>query len=67
VNEPAICCARCAQFENAPHALERELPGLSTLSSGFAAVLGDDGLCRLHERLVSASSYCAQFRCADGK
>jgi hypothetical protein len=52
-------CANCAHFENAPVMLERLIPGLRSLSSGFAAVRDQDGLCSLHERYLPASAFCA--------
>jgi hypothetical protein len=52
-------CATCAHFENAPEMLERLVPGLQSLSSGFAAVRDQDGLCSLHERFLPASAGCA--------
>ena len=54
-------CARCRHFLCEPLELERAVPGLRTLSSGFAAVLGDDGVCRQHQCLVSARAHCADF------
>jgi hypothetical protein len=50
----------CRHFENAPHRMERALPGLATLSSGAASVRDADGICLLHERYLSARSSCAQ-------
>ena len=64
MNEPnarTVACARCVHFDDAPLALERAIPGLRTMSSGFAAVLGDDGVCRERACLVSARSRCAAF------
>jgi hypothetical protein len=51
-------CFTCRHFENSPRALEAAMPGLSSLSSAYAAVRSDDGLCRLHARYVTASSSC---------
>jgi len=48
-------------FNGAPLAIERAIPGLRTMSSGFAAARGDDGVCGRHERLVSARAWCASF------
>jgi hypothetical protein len=64
VTDPATtvaACARCAYFVSAPLDLEAQIPGLRTMSSGFASVLGDDGVCRHHQCLVSARASCAQF------
>jgi hypothetical protein len=61
---PAFCarsCLACRHFNNAPIELEAALPGLSSLSSAYAAVRSDDGLCAVHHRYVAASSVCAAF------
>jgi len=54
-------CRACAHFVGEALAFERELPGFNSLSSGFAAVRGDDGLCKQHQRFVSALSRCERF------
>jgi hypothetical protein len=51
-------CASCSHFEGRPAAIEQALPGLSSLSSGYAAVRAEDGLCASHGRYVAASSVC---------
>ena len=56
-----IACAACCHFSNDPAALESELPALRTLSSAYAAVRSNDGLCAVHRRYVSASSACASY------
>jgi len=64
VTDPAAivaACAHCAHFVSAPLELEAQIPGLRTMSSGFASVLGDDGVCRHHQCLVSARARCAEF------
>jgi hypothetical protein len=58
-NRPA--CAVCRHFDAAPLAIEAAFPGLSALSSGFAAVRSNDGVCALLDRYVSASSRCGSF------
>lgn len=45
-------CEFCAHLDNAPETLENAIPGLRSLSSGFAAVRDRDGLCSLHERYL---------------
>jgi hypothetical protein len=37
------------------------MPGLSTLSSAYAAVRCEDGICAIHDRYVAASSLCSAF------
>jgi hypothetical protein len=46
---------------NDPEALERLLPGLTSLSSAYGAVRADDGLCCRHDLLVAGSYWCAAF------
>jgi hypothetical protein len=60
---PAITssCLGCKHFNHAPADVEAALPGLSSLSSAYAAVRSDDGLCAVHDRYVAASSVCADF------
>ena len=54
-------CRECRHFSAAPAALEASLKGLASLSSAYAAVRSDDGLCLLHERYLTADSHCARF------
>jgi hypothetical protein len=57
-------CASCRYFDNAPATLEQLIPGLRSLSSGFAAVRDRDGLCRFHDRYLPASAGCSDFAAA---
>jgi hypothetical protein len=62
MSQPASpCCLTCKHFNHAPADLEAALPGLSSLSSAYAAVRCDDGICAVHQRYVTASSVCAAF------
>jgi hypothetical protein len=54
-------CASCRYFSAAAPEIESQLPGLRVLSSAYAAVRSDDGLCRQHERYIAASSICDAF------
>jgi hypothetical protein len=54
-------CLRCKHFNHAPAQIEAALPGLASLSSAYAAVRCDDGICAVHDRYVAASSVCAAF------
>jgi hypothetical protein len=54
-------CAACRHFNGRPLDIEAALPGLSSLSSAYAAVRSDDGICALHDRYVAASSLCAGY------
>jgi len=55
-------CEDCRYFTRAAADLEGLLPGLRTLSSAYAAVRSDDGLCSVHDRYVAAYSHCAAHR-----
>ena len=54
-------CRECKHFQNDALHVEAKLPGLSSLSSAYAAVRCSDGICAVHERYVAASSVCAAF------
>jgi hypothetical protein len=54
-------CLSCRHFNDAPAALEAALPGLASLSSAYAAVRLNDGICAVHDRYVSATSACARY------
>jgi hypothetical protein len=41
-------------------------PSLSSLSSAFASVRADDGLCLARDRYLSARASCARFAAALG-
>jgi hypothetical protein len=55
-------CSSCVHFNDDPRHIESAFPGLAILSSAHAAVRSADGLCRLHDRSVSAGSGCARYR-----
>jgi hypothetical protein len=57
-------CANCAYFDNAPETLERLIPGLRTLSSGYAAARNQDGICSLRDRYLPAAAQCPDFTAA---
>jgi hypothetical protein len=52
-------CADCRHFNGRPAEVEAAFPGLSSLSSAYAAVRAEDGICAVHDRYVAASSVCA--------
>jgi fructose-bisphosphate aldolase class 1 len=54
-------CRTCRHFLSVPVAVEDAVPGLASLSSGYASVRADDGLCALHDRYVAARSVCDCF------
>jgi hypothetical protein len=57
----ADSCTDCRHFNGRPPDIEAALPGLSSLSSAYAAVRSDDGICALHDRYVAATSLCAEY------
>jgi hypothetical protein len=57
-------CGNCVSFRGDPRDLEALLSGLTSLSSGYASVRSDDGICVRHERFVGARSCCADFSAA---
>jgi hypothetical protein len=58
-------CEGCRHFTSAAADLERLLPGLHALSSAYAAVRSEDGLCSVHDRYVAAYSHCAAHQRPD--
>jgi hypothetical protein len=59
-------CADCTYFRNNPAFLEAAFSGLSSMSSGYASVVADDGLCLRHDRYLGARSGCVDFTSARG-
>lgn len=57
----ASSCLYCRHFNRKPIDVEAALPGLWTLSSAYASVRSQDGLCAVHDRYVAASSVCGAF------
>ena len=54
-------CADCRHFNARPLDIEAALPGLSSLSSAYAAVRSNDGICSVHDRYSTASSVFARY------
>lgn len=54
-------CQDCQHFCNEPAYLEQAIAGLSSLSSAYASVRAQDGLCQRHQRYLSANSTCVDF------
>jgi hypothetical protein len=59
-NDSRVCLG-CRHFKHAPLEIEGAFPGLWSLSSAYAAVRGNDGLCEVHERYVTAASTCGAY------
>jgi hypothetical protein len=54
-------CLCCVHFSQDAPAIEAALLNLTSLSSAYAAVRSNDGLCGVHERYVAASSVCDSY------
>lgn len=58
-------CSRCRHFDNRPAHLERAIPGLRVMGSGYSAVKAQDGLCTHHDRYLSDRYVCDDFSARD--
>ncbi|HEX9461152.1 MAG TPA: hypothetical protein VGB82_01010 [Alphaproteobacteria bacterium] len=54
-------CRDCRHFRNDPEYLEAVFKGLASLSSAYASVRADDGICLRHDRYLGAGSWCGEF------
>ena len=54
-------CVACRHFRNSPEYIEATFKGLSSLSSGYASVRKDDGVCEKHGIYLSAMASCEEF------
>lgn len=54
-------CQHCVHFENNPALIEEIFKGLNILSSGYASVRDQDGICNLYQRYLSALDSCSAF------
>jgi hypothetical protein len=55
-------CAGCVYLIHDPAEFERALPGILILSSGQGESRGDQGLCQIHQRLVTSRMSCGDFQ-----
>jgi hypothetical protein len=55
-------CGSCVFFRNDPAYLESVFKGLTTMSSGYASVVADDGVCRRHDRYLGSRASCADWQ-----
>jgi len=55
-------CGNCRHFIDDSVAFERELPGILALSSAAGDTRGDQGLCRVHSRLLTPGLTCERFQ-----
>lgn len=54
-------CLKCSHFRNNPDYLESVFKGFNCLSSGWASVRKDDGICLLNDLYLSADDWCDRF------
>jgi len=54
-------CGHCRHAVSGGAVLEQQIPGLSTLGSGFGSSIGGSLLCRLHDQLVDPADDCPRF------
>lgn len=54
-------CQKCMHFESNPAAIELTYPGLKIMSSGYASVRDQDGICNYNEIYLSARDCCLHF------
>ena len=55
------CCGSCEHFIDDPADFERAFPGILILSSGQGDSRGNQGLCRVHERMLAPDASCERF------
>ncbi len=56
------CCLNCEFFTNEPERVESLFPGLTALSSAYASVRADAGLCSRHDIFLLPRNRCRDFR-----
>lgn len=54
-------CVDCRHFRNSPEYIEATFKGLTSLSSGYASVRKDDGICAEHGIYLTAMASCERF------
>jgi hypothetical protein len=65
MEKPTRICLHCRHFRNAPRYLESVYKGLTSLSSAYASVRKDDGICVERDLYLSASAYCERYAARD--
>jgi hypothetical protein len=61
MNKHAHTCLTCRYFRNSPRYLESVYKGLTSLSSAYASVRKDDGICLERDLYLSASASCERY------
>ncbi len=54
-------CLDCRFFSNDPDRVEEAIPGLTILSSAYASVRADAGVCSRHEIFLPPWNCCRDF------
>ncbi|MDR3568230.1 MAG: hypothetical protein P4L43_09410 [Syntrophobacteraceae bacterium] len=54
-------CLQCKHFRNSPQYLESIYKGLTVLSSAYASVRSEDGICVLKDLILAAYQRCDLF------
>lgn len=54
-------CGGCAHFVDDPARIEAMIPGLTAMGSARASVRADDGICAVHDLVVTARDGCDRF------
>jgi hypothetical protein len=54
-------CASCRHFLDDPQEFERMFPGILALSSGQGDTRGDQGICEIHQKLITPDLTCDQY------
>jgi hypothetical protein len=60
-NNSGPICQKCVYFQSDPATIEAAYPGLTIMSSGFASVRYQDGLCNYNQLYLSARDSCPHF------
>ncbi len=58
-------CISCRFFANDSALIEATFPGLNVLSSAYASVRSDAGICSRHELFLSSWQRCSDFETGD--
>ncbi len=59
-------CVNCKFFINDPDRVEQAIPGLTALSSAYASVRADAGICSRHDRFLAPWCQCKDFQGKEG-
>lgn len=60
-------CSDCKYFSDDPAEIEEAFPGLNSLSSAYASVKSNAGVCSRHGLFISPRKQCEDFEHSDSK